>query len=138
MKLELKHIAPYLPYYPLTATSEDEHAKETVVTGEYSIMDCFVDCVLHDGFKMHLRPMSDLTKEITHNGETFVPARVLWSVEIKEEEAFDVYGTIPEYWKSNCEIKLKHLSYGDVQKLISWHFDVFDLIPNDLAIAKTN
>jgi len=90
-----------------------------------------------DDFKIKLRSLSDLTKEIEHNGEKFVPALVLWSVNIEEEKLFKLYGDIPFYWTTCLELDRKHLDWGTIQKLLEWHFDIYGLIDNNLAIPKT-
>ena len=80
MKLELKHLAGYLPYglnlkfvsnYELDRLS----LKDIVVLKQID-----EGCVCVNGYKTNnksyipiLRPLSDLTKEIEHNGEKFVP-----------------------------------------------------------------
>lgn len=73
------------------------------------------------------RPLSDLTKEITHEGKKFVPAKILWSIEVQEEENFDLYGTIPDYWKSCIVLAKKHPKTLDVftqERMHEWHFNI--------------
>lgn len=85
--MELKHIAPYLPYglkgnlvnleYFDSQICCELYRIETGKTKEsdkYDITVIVGDCEseLKD-FKPTLRPLSDLTKEIEHNGERFVP-----------------------------------------------------------------
>lgn len=90
-------------------------------------------------FKLMVRPLWLLTKEITHNGETLVP--VEW-FEIGDDE-----NECPEYTFGNitliedlCAIAehnnthdLQFMPYGVIQKLIDWHFDVFGLLGRGLA-----
>ncbi len=83
-----------------------------------------------------LRPLSDLTKEMEQNGKKFVPAMELWSVETREEKEFEVYGTIPEYWKVAIKQIPNGMDYWIMQRLFEWHFDVFGLIEKGLAIDK--
>lgn len=64
-------------------------------------------------------PLSDLTKEIEHKGERFVPIE-----RIKELNL----GTMP---KNNT---IGWMYYQQVQKLIEWHFDIADLISKGEAI----
>ena len=72
--------------------------------------------------KLILRPLSDLTKEIEHNGERFVPIEyflgdddvlILNAVQIND---------------------LSYLPYNLIQKLLSWNFDIFGLIESGLAV----
>ena len=83
MKLEIKHIAPYLPY-GLKAKFQSINKKtcRKYVIGTISAMysDCSICCydtvnATPDNFKPILRPLSDLTKEIEVNGEKFVPVK---------------------------------------------------------------
>ena len=82
------------------------------------------------------RPLSGLIKEIEHNGKKFVPMLLLFPQSVKEENDFEVYGTIPDYWKVLMKINVKNWDYWQVHKLISWHFDINGLIEAGLAIDK--
>jgi hypothetical protein len=143
MKLELKHLAPYLPYglkfsvnsvlYPkITMTG----FRELYVYGNYhgtnlSFMYGFV--------KPILRPLSDLTKEITHNGQTFVPMK--W-MESNINKSISFYQPLNKELSLEIEIITENYSqtinlydgYICTQKLQEWHFDVFGLIEKGLAI----
>lgn len=84
----------------------------------------------------NLRPLSDLTEEITKR--PFVMMKVLCSVSAKEEDQFDLDGTLPDYWKATLELlkrgDYKYLEYWQVQMLLKYHFDVFGLIQPGFAI----
>jgi len=67
------------------------------------------------------RPLSDLTKEIEHNGVKFIPAQKLG------ESGFVFPG---HTWVH----MVLELPYWVIEKLIEWHFDVFGLIEKGLAI----
>lgn len=70
-------------------------------------------------FKPILRPLSSLTKPINHNGETFVPIDVLgWNSYEHIIKSGDCTG----------------VAYFYVQKLLSWHFDIFGLLKSGHAI----
>ena len=86
MALELKHIAPYLPYglkgihdmpeYSiLNQVVEVESLNEECITFKgLGFSDYyFNDNERENNFKPILRNLSELTKEIEHNGEKFVP-----------------------------------------------------------------
>ena len=112
MKLELRHLAPYLPYglkmkwiegdmiYKLTRLSTaglacvDENGYRTPFDYEH--------------IKPILRPLSDLSEKIEHEGKKFVPMNKLPRV--------GVY-----------DVRDLECSYLDMQKLFEWHFNVFDL-----------
>ena len=74
-----------------------------------------------DDFKLIVRELSDLTKEITHNGETFVPIEKLSEKCRMQHELFELQNTID----------LKALDY---LKLLQWHFDIHGLIERNLAV----
>lgn len=57
-----------------------------------------------------LRPLSDLTKPITHKGETFIP-----SVTLRLSYPTEMIGLNPATW-----------SFRVVLKLIEWHFNLMD------------
>ena len=102
-----------------------------------------------------LRPLSHLTKEIEHNGERFVPITELAKLyHTPSKYAVTHYDDIKDFGyvgiKINCYVEnsdsryseysiysdelILHNEYRVIQKLLSWHFDVFGLIPAGLAI----
>ena len=133
MKLELEHLAPYLPYelkikfnisgeigileYINTKRSFAGTVEEESQTDEYYYCDNI------ENIKPILRPLSDLTKEIEVNGEKFYPLQKFGLVANKNNQEF-------------FEVKIKEqwITFKEMQILISWHFDVFGLIENNLAI----
>lgn len=64
-----------------------------------------------------LRPLSDLTKEIEHNGKKIIPL-----LELKWNR------TINGFTKSNIDAAMSSLSLKDAIKLIEWHIDIAGLI----------
>ena len=76
-------------------------------------------------FKPILRPLSDLTKEIEVNGEKFLP---LDELAIIEEVVCLQYST--EFF----ETSIKYLPNWIIEKLLEWHFDIYELIEKGLAI----
>jgi hypothetical protein len=148
MKLELKHLAPYLPHK--LQVSINKNGWEYMISGSSNIAELrglYGDdmCLLYqenegfdldfESFELILRPKTDLVKEIEINGKKFVPAFVLWPVSIKEEEDFEIYGKIPDYWKNNLNLEFENdLSYREIKYLFKWHFDVFDLHSKNLCI----
>lgn len=106
------------------------------------------DCIITDmheedmaplfvsNYGLCLHPLSDLTKEIEHKGETFVPI-----VELLKPEFMLQHGTF--HWmgsfimfNDNRLLSLDNLtlSIGRWQKLAEWHFDIADLISKGEAI----
>ena len=75
-----------------------------------------------------LRPLSDLTKEIEHNGEKFVPIVYLCNSELYG------YSDLRYMINSNNFNSIESLSFKSFNKIMEWHFDVFGLIEKGLAI----
>ena len=119
MKLELKHLAPYLPYKINVIPIMSGNIPLKTVLSERNI-----SAMMFYGCNPILRPLSDLTKEIEVNGKRFVPY-LFWDdkdrIELISFCATDV-------------IYCEYLEYFIMQKLFEWHFDVFGLIENNLAI----
>jgi len=118
MKLELKHIAPYLPYglkMKFTSTYEvDKLSKEDIVILKQ--IDEGSICV--NGYKTNnksykpiLHPLSELTSD-------------------------NAYFLSSNGYMAVCEecVYIDEMRYSDVEKLIERHYDVFGLIEKGLAI----
>lgn len=165
-KLELKHIVGYLPYglqiEILNYKQDHVGIQYSEVNGYYFIWDC-----LHlkykggatgknpSEFKLILRPLSDLIKEIEHNGETFVPIERIFSmydsvhmnpklIKFNDVEKGENKGLETEYFFSST---VSPLTYRLVlkkdpkewksivcNKLHEWHFDIHSLIELGHAI----
>ena len=150
MELEIKHLAPYLPYglkIKIRSHKPIMHAHFDGLIWGISISDVLKST--HNS-KAILRPLSDLTKEIEVNGEKFVPIERLFELEYPankggkyhsyyyfKETNYTIcshYGSIYDmrvYTNSELIFKQK---YWIAQKLFEWHFDVFGLIEAGLAI----
>lgn len=84
-----------------------------------------------------LRPLSDLTKEIEHNGEKFVPVEFLNSelITIDYFEDTDHYEYLMSWINSvDKSHHINFLPFGLIQKLLEWHFDIFNLREKDCCI----
>lgn len=119
MKLELKHLAPYLPYGLKSWSGE----KEILITGSTLYrMETIV-------IKPILRPLSDLTekecKKLLNNDHIFN----FWYG--KDKDGDYIY---KEGYTSSIYRSYKGMPYSMVQHLFQWHFDVFGLIDEGLAI----
>tara|TARA_R110000751_G_scaffold265606_1_gene364666 strand:- start:12 stop:398 length:387 start_codon:yes stop_codon:yes gene_type:complete len=125
MKLELKHLAPYLPYaLKIQGITHGEIAELSCCT-ETSVnitTRSFQYGMWADIFdiKPILRPLSDLTKEINMDGDMVSAYEIL-----PRREKEDYKNPIIGYW-----------SWDAMQILFEWHFDVFGLIELGLAIDK--
>jgi hypothetical protein len=102
-KIEFKHLVPYLPY---GLNMIFEKSGRIIELGGIQLTDAcnfiyiqkygqFYEATIWK-FKPILRPLSDLTKEITHNGETFVPMLELAYL-MPEYIMVDYNGTLVHY-----------------------------------------
>jgi hypothetical protein len=131
-QLKIKHLAPYLPYGLKIKVIDTNFYKYDVMTlcDKSGLSNIGLSDLLDEpqDFKPILRPLSDLTKEIEVNGEKFVPR--------KEFEMMYLGNTIEyQLFFSNFDKKyITSLNFNCVQKILSWHFDIFGLIDAELAI----
>lgn len=123
--LELKDICGYLPYW-LMQKHYNDVCSFTIATQSCMGKDVFHEMPIRFG-KPILRPMSDLTEEITHRGEKFVPLDVFNDRGHFIE--FDVAGLL--YTVGGC-MDSDWLMVFD--KLNEWMFDYRGLISAGLAI----
>lgn len=142
MKLELKHLAPYLPYKLKTVNFNVAYLLDKPLISEMiaSNIMCFVDGSTES--KIVLRPLSDLTKEIEVNGEKFVPCNIFENLYLNDSKwgnnyigtgIIGVNGLMTNLCIMNNEI-IGECHLAIYQLLIEWHFDIFNLIENNLAI----
>lgn len=140
MKLELKHLAAYLPYDLGLSGCQSKLSGRIIERWQNDDFD-IVPC---------LRPMGDLTKEIDVNGEKFVPIAELLKIKYPYKGDYnDKYASItidsigyPHACYSYMATKdiminpndYQNLPYWIIQKLLEWNFDIFGLIPANLAI----
>ena len=149
MKLELKHLAGYLPY-GLKITKED-WGKIFKMDNDGTTLNCIgIDYILNVNAKPILRPLLDLTKEIEVNREKFVPYIEL----AKKYAEISGYNEDIRIFRNKCycysessEIefrfngrdfilngKLVNAQHHLFLKLHEWHFDIYGLIEKGLAI----
>ena len=121
MKLEIKHLAPYLPFnIKVQWVREDD--KELII--QYLTISDYNFLIRRKYAKPILRPLSDLTKSIEVNGERFVPAYKMIT-----------HGFHNQFWYETEIFDYRYLYAMDLEKLFEWHFDVFGLIEKGLAIS---
>ena len=187
MKLELKHLAPYLPYdlkckylfntcsgkiieqkiFTLTEINKSSlwkyWTRDETFTNQIGCAGMgFRSC----DFKPILRPLSDLIKEIEVNGEKFVPIielakycynKIFNEIPILDDHELlsegDSCGLISYYENERISLthdkddrfysftfyisgeELKVNQFELFNKLFEWHFDIYNLIENGLAIS---
>ena len=138
-KLELKHLAPYLPY-GLRGFIETRSARyEVEIVGwNYTTLHTnpsihgYTNCSFED-FKPILHPLSDLVKPCLPDERT--PAEemeddLMMSWCVAYDEAYEI---ITEN-EATLKAKAKMLPYEMVEWLFEHHFDVYGLIEQDLAV----
>ena len=107
MKLELKHLSPYLPY---DLKCDIFFAQQSMVR----TLDCFYLDKLKNNLEFIrpiLRPLSDFNKVIEVNGEKFVP--------IEWFEIGDVENNSVDYGKGNVKI------IGLLKDISKYNFSIF-------------
>lgn len=160
-KLELKHLAPYLPYGLKVIYTGELDDNGNRLDGDYiqigeiakigSVEFRYINPIYwldfkrgyfginSHNFKTILRPLSDLTKEIEHDGEKFVPKEKLRVLSGAFNPDEDFKNTFTIHISDNIVIGFKATCmYVDqfklFQKLLEWHFDIFGLIEKGLAV----
>lgn len=140
MRLELKHIAPYLPHQLQILTPNCE-GHLSILKGlksnkfdQLCIRDSDDKWWINSSVKPILRPLSDLTKEIqTIHGEVFIPYKDIENQFNIEGLNNNLYYLVKREDDGNVFISLIE-NYQIIQILFQWHFDIFGLIENGLAI----
>ena len=150
-KLTIKELAAYLPYKlkckVIASEWYDEGFgilysidldEETGVISGNTLHNKTIYCVEADfsDIKPILYPLSSLTKEIEHNGAKFVPLEIIVGIALKEmniKESDAVVLSRMIMYNDN----LHKLPFWVIQKLFEWKIDVFNLIPQGLAIDVT-
>lgn len=141
MKLDIKHLAPYLPYgitlYVFGQTKLADYIVEAQrLTSDGSIYfahDYNFISGNEDYFKPILRLLTDLTKEIEHNGDTFVPYEKILLYCNDESFSVNQKGIPLMYLDGSWEFP-NNWTYEIMVLLFEWKFDVFGLIEQGLAI----
>lgn len=135
MKLELKHLAPYLPYsvrfiecYQSSFSNQPDTINNYIMRPENMGVLYGKKRYRLKSAKLILHLLSDLTKEIEVNGERFVPIDELYKMSDYSECIPNIEEDV---YQSNTP---KRWPYEIFEKLLEWHFDVFRLIDQDLAI----
>jgi hypothetical protein len=143
-KLTIQHLSAYLPY-ELGFECEGDfnnilHGIHGNAVFNQDADDSGEGCYGIEIIKPILRPLSDLTKEIEHNGERFVPIEYF---EIGDDDGYcyefdhgniNLIKGLKVTAEHNIYHDLQFLPYAVAQKLIEWHFDFQGLIPQNLAI----
>ena len=146
-KLELKHIAPYLPY----GLKTKYFLSDAIVLNEGQPEDIRDKNLTSDNVnfvlsfcKPILYPLSWLTKEIECNDSQFIPSKTLMRLSRNDNFEYSLTFAFIRMLKLDIEQgnerdlinDLNNAPYWVIQKLIEWHFNVFNL-PEHLYIDKS-
>lgn len=152
-RLTIKEVTPYLPFKLQWKFegSDDIHEVMGIDITDFGIhlfspYGDYGKCRIYEG-KPLLRPLSQLTEEIEHNGERFVPIDRInnygktsglqpVSYGICDR---DINPNLTTYgggsWEGGIEEDISTFQfYRLYEKLFEWHFDVFGLIDRNLAL----
>lgn len=153
MKLELKHLAPYLPY-KLGVASGDEYDS---ILNNIGVMGTHYDvyapnnytiyqlCKCEDGVfkymgvrpiqvKPILRPLSSMTVEEVEELNSLIDDSV--KVVVSSGNWVYIESASSDPWDGSPTLSLDSINIIN-EYLFKNHFDVFNLIENNLAIDKT-
>lgn len=132
MKLELKHLAPYIPYKIKYISPKREGVVGLFDSKDETIesmgLIAIASIIQSEGYlKPILRPLSDLDKEV--NSFLSVPYKEV----LREQERNNMC-----LWAASSNkkefLKTYNPSYTVMSFLFKYHFDVFGLIKKGLAI----
>lgn len=119
MKLELKHLAPYLPYEVQVAITYDlKNINYYTLTEEKIHQVIELDCD-----KLILKSLSDIDSKVINELESSDEHITF----ISQYNGLDI-----EYYIKNT--RTQYLEYWMFLILVRNHFDVFDLIENNIAV----
>lgn len=137
-RLTIEHLSPYLPYKLVVWHRRHSYPKSTSLRELTPTVLCYVEVGGINTIKPILRPISDLTKEINHRGETFVP----WMKLRNEIKSNPIVSHIDEFKSIHVDFEdyapgysLTHEGIPIINKLHSWLFDTQNLIESGLAIS---
>lgn len=138
-KLTLREIAPYLPYGLKSADNSVKAygLKKPLISNIDTInVMKFIDGGTEA--KPILRPLSDLTKDIEHNGIKINPYSDIYNIQRDVEIYRPLNLDHPIELLVNTEDYSQEVDLYDgyliIQKLLEWQFDIFGLIEKGLAI----
>ena len=128
-EITLKEWGSYLPYGLICEVKDQGEIKTDTLSGIYDNKELVFHNIVesHQGFesvKPILYDLSWLTREITHEGETFIP---LYKLQ-KKDKAF-VLTFIETFGYEELKVEVFEL-------LLEWRFNVFSL-PDELIVRVT-
>ena len=141
MELKKEHISIYLPFKLMINT---EHGVRELLgitpSVRYESEPNNGRLVGLNTIKPLFRRLSQITKPITHNGETFIPAERLAAkgyefVKLEKNKGY-AYREIGKQKIGYLNLDIQKWAYFYFIQLVEWHFDVFSLHDQGLASVK--
>jgi hypothetical protein len=147
MKLEIKHLVPYLPHALKMKVVDTSFYKYDIMTlcDKGGLSNVGLSCVIDEPqyLKPILRPLSDLNKELFINGGFgFIPSKRIvneylhtsfWGENEIGMGVLDKERKMINLCFIGNEI-VGECPYMIYQNLCEWHFDIFNLIGQGLAV----
>lgn len=128
MELELKHIAPYLPYGLKCQTLDRGKTVISELNAAYSDNSyTFMNIVESEKGFDDIKP---ILKSMNNLNNTYINELAKYIVSIDEKYTIELATILIKAYKPNP----LGMPYIVIQKLLEWHFDVFGLIEKGLAI----
>jgi hypothetical protein len=131
-QLKPEHIAPYLPYeIKVKGKNSNEIAEVQSLSPNVNSLKLTNNPYYEDieNFVLVLRPLNYLIEEIEFDGEKFKPI-FFWNENPVWNTIHMTLSTMAQY-KRDIGFMLPYFVH---QKLFQWHFDVFGLIDEGLAV----
>lgn len=134
MDLTIEHLAAYLPYgLKFLPTHYNKDKKQDTLYYLSTMLEKSefgINGYTSNYVKPILRPLSNLIKEIEHNGKKFVPIDIIYKLWNEK--------SLGQFSKSiilqKVQLYTNSMPHFIVEKLHSWHFDTKGLIESGLAI----
>jgi hypothetical protein len=123
MKLEFKYVAGYLPYELNILNNGNIDCIKSIHPYGYFIKTVGKSKINIDKTILILRPLSDLTKEIENE--------LTYNDLLKSEFDYNGINGFDFYYLQETPLEYP---FNVIQKLLEWHFDIYGLIENNLAI----
>ena len=128
MEIQIKDLAPYLPYgLKVQTINVFEGNPIFTMCDKSGLSNVSISDILdyQEEYKPILRPLSDLSIEIIKQLISFDIVEFRMSKEIEDDFSIEV---------NDEAVGWTSLTFQEYQNIISWKFDIFNLIPQGLAI----
>lgn len=132
--IELKYLAAYLPYRVKATSGCFTHTEKGNVLILHNLTTNTINDAYDNSWRLILRPLSDLNKEIEHNGEKFIPIDELSYLISENNMGYNDHYIDYENPDNVLFIDWTKQPFFIIEELLEWHFDIFGLIEKNFAI----